>query len=75
MRCKAILISKLETADGCHLKFGYVVDGSAENKQFFRYTPGGEITMQIVNKATANTAIVGKAYYVDFTIAEEAPST
>jgi hypothetical protein len=45
-------------------------DGNAENKEFFTYTPGGEITLQVVRPETAGQFEVGKAYYVDFSPAD-----
>lgn len=40
---------------------------SAENAEFFKYTPSGEIFMLMVNPVAAEQFEVGKAYYVDFT--------
>lgn len=47
-----------------------VYSGSEENKSFFSYTPGGSITLAIVNEEAAKQFEVGKEYYVDFTLAE-----
>lgn len=43
---------------------------SEENKAFFAATPGGYITLGVVNERAAAQFEVGKAYYVDFTPAE-----
>ena len=48
-----------------------VYDGSAENKQFFKYTPGGSINLQILNTEATQAFAEGKEYYVDFTLASE----
>jgi hypothetical protein len=47
-----------------------VTDGSEENKTFWKYTPGGQITLTITNPAAMEQFEVGKEYYVDFTPAE-----
>lgn len=53
--------------DGKTIAFYPVVSGSEENAQFYKYTPGGGITMSTVNKAASAQFSVGKEYYVDFT--------
>lgn len=45
--------------------FEPVVSGSAENDEFFKYTPGGEINLFVVNPDVVFKE--GKEYYVDFT--------
>lgn len=47
-----------------------VYSGSEENAQFFKATPGGQITLCIVNEAAAARFIVGQEYYVDFVSVE-----
>lgn len=47
-----------------------VVGGSAENESFYRWTPGGSISLSTVNESAAAQFEEGKAYYVDFTPAE-----
>lgn len=44
-----------------------VYSGSAENRDFFRYTPGGSIALQVVETQTAGQFREGYDYYVDFT--------
>jgi hypothetical protein len=44
-----------------------VYDGSPENKEFFRWTPGGQIQLGTVNPEAAKQFEVGKEFYVDFT--------
>ncbi|QYR20811.1 hypothetical protein KZ483_24130 [Paenibacillus sp. sptzw28] len=46
-----------------------VTDGSEENKTFWKYTPGGQITLTITNPDAVNQFEPGKEYYVDFTSA------
>lgn len=47
-----------------------VYQGSEENKTFWSYTPGGQITLSITNPEAIKQFEVGKEYYVDFTPAE-----
>lgn len=47
-----------------------VTSGSDENKQFFRWTPGGEISLGTVSKEAGEYFKIGKEYYVDFTEVE-----
>lgn len=47
-----------------------VVDGSEENKQFYKYTPGGSIDLSTVNADAGNQFELGAQFYVDFTKAE-----
>ena len=49
----------------------YSDDENSENGQFFKYTPNGEITLGIVNPPAASDFVVGKEYYVDFTLASD----
>ena len=41
-----------------------------ENKEFFKYTPSGQISLSILNPAASEYFEVDKSYYVDFTVAE-----
>lgn len=54
------------TNDGYTVTLYPVTDGSAENDQFFRWTPGGQITISTVNRAAAAEFEEGTEYYVDF---------
>ena len=47
-----------------------VTSGSEENDKFFKWTPGGAISLQIVNPEAAKEFQVGKSFYVDFTPAD-----
>ena len=66
MRCKVVCSAKIPSDEGVYLKFYPVYTGSDENKEFFKYTPGGVVNFNIVNQATADRFEVGKEYYVDF---------
>jgi hypothetical protein len=52
---------------GTVIKLSPVMDGSAENKEFYKYSPSGAIELGTVNEAAAAMFEVGKEYYVDFT--------
>jgi hypothetical protein len=56
--------------DGNNAQFDVVIDGSEENKKFFKYTPGGHINILVDNENAKKQFEVGKEYYVDFTPAE-----
>lgn len=45
---------------------------SEENQAFYAATPGGSITLSVVNAAAATQFRLGGEYYVDFTPAEGA---
>lgn len=45
--------------------FAPVIDGSAENKAFFAYTPGGKLELDVMNGQQFEA---GKEYYVDLTL-------
>lgn len=47
-----------------------VYTGSPENDSFYRFTPGGQILLTILNPAAIDQFEVGKSYYVDFILAE-----
>lgn len=70
-RCKLKVRSKSEYEGGTHEIIMYpVVQGSEENKKFFKFTPGGEFKLQVVSSETAQTLEVGKEYYIDISPAE-----
>lgn len=48
-----------------------VIDGSPENKDFFKWTPSGKIEIGILNEAAWKQLPLGREVYVDFTDASE----
>jgi len=46
-----------------------VVSGSEENKQFFKYSPSGQISLGVMNPDAAAQFAVDQEFYVDFTLA------
>ncbi len=49
-----------------------VTSGSAENEQFYKYTPSGGMTLGTVNQDAAKHFTPGAEFYVDFTPADAA---
>lgn len=70
VRAKFTVSSVEHTADGATVKLTPVVDGSEENRRFYRWTPSGSITLGIVNREAARQFEPGRSYYVDFAPAE-----
>lgn len=72
MRCKVVCNLKVTSLDkenkpvDARLHFCPVYNGSTENKEFFKYTPGGDIAIYTVNVQVADKFEQGKEYYVDF---------
>ncbi|CAH1230733.1 hypothetical protein PAECIP111891_06738 [Paenibacillus allorhizoplanae] len=57
--------------EGNNLRLEVVISGSEENKDFWKYTPAGQIQMSVDNEKAQEQFEVGKEYYVDFTPANE----
>lgn len=53
------------------VKMSAVYDGSPENKEFFRWTPSGQISLGVLNKRAWDQLQLGEEYYVDFTPARK----
>ncbi len=71
VRAKFTVDSVLATASNGHtVTLSPVTTGSEENKQFYKWTPGGTIVLSTVNQDAAAQFIPGKQYYIDFTLAE-----
>ena len=71
-RCKFVCSWKQQNQndDGVVLSFNVVTTGSDENKQFFKFTPGGLLQFYTVNAQAAAQFELGKEYYLDITPAE-----
>lgn len=41
-----------------------VMDGSAENKEFYRYTPAGSINFSTINEDALAQFVIGQEYYI-----------
>lgn len=53
------------------IKLEAVIDGSEENKAFFRMTPSGQISLGCINPEANKQFEVGKEYFVNFIAATE----
>lgn len=71
VRAKFKVISVEPTSEGCAtIKLSPVIGGSAENDEFYKWTPSGSIELGTVNAAAAAQFAEGKEFFVDFTPAE-----
>lgn len=52
---------------GGTVRLAPVINGSEENKQFYKYTPGGGLVLSTINPAAFDSFDLGKEYYVDVT--------
>ena len=67
MRAKFKVDSIEHTTSGATVKMTPVVDGSEENKRFYKWTPAGGLTLSTVNPDAAQQFAPGKEFYLDFT--------
>ena len=67
IRCKFKAVSKTIFADYASVELIPVSTGSEENKNFYKYTPGGKINFDVINKAVSDDIIPGNEYYIDIT--------
>jgi hypothetical protein len=65
--CREIVPS----VEGVTILLEAVTSGSPENREFFKYTPSGQIRMGVIGNEVARQFEVGREYYVDFTPAPE----
>ena len=63
VRCKMKCSKTEENADGTHcVEMFPVTSGSTENETFFKWTPGGQLTLRVLNEQHFKP---GKEYYID----------
>ena len=67
VRAKFRCTCKESSNGGYRVSFSVVTDGSTENKEFYKYTPSGNIEMATINENAGNQFTVGDEYFVDFT--------
>lgn len=71
VRAKFTVQSIARTLSGHSVILTPVTSGSDENKEFYKYTPGGRIELLTINDAAmAAFGEPGSTFYVDFTKAE-----
>lgn len=71
VRLKVKCQTKTENAGNFFsLVFTPVTTGSEENKEFYKWTPMGDIKFDTINPVAAANFQVGKEYYLDFISAE-----
>lgn len=67
VRAKFKVESKLIDVNGTTINLVPVIGPSEENKNFYKWTPSGNIKLTVVKDETAVQFIIGDDYYVDFT--------
>jgi hypothetical protein len=72
VRAKFKVESVLYTADFASVKLSPVVSGSQENKEFYRWTPGGTMELNQIRKEVADVLKPGQEFYVDLIPVEKA---
>lgn len=72
VRAKFVVESRKETVSGYELHLRAVTSGSAENVEFFKWTPNATVTLGTVNADAAAQFTPGVALYVDFIPVTEA---
>ena len=70
VRAKFKVETVTRNTSGASVQLVPVINGSEENKQFYKYTPAGSIQLSTVNAAAAEQFKPGDEFYVDFTKAE-----
>ncbi len=65
VRAKFVVTHKSE--DGGHIELSVVTSGSKENESFFKYTPSGQVVLNVVNPSASEEFEKGDEFYVDFT--------
>ena len=67
VRAKFRVAAVTKVGDQSSIQLHPVVGGSAENDAFFKYTPGGTISLSVVSAEVAEQFETGVEMYVDFT--------
>lgn len=70
VRAKMVCVSVAPTGDTFTVRLSPVVGGSEENERFYKYTPGGTVSLEVLNEETAAHFEPEKEYYVDFSKAK-----
>lgn len=74
IRCKFNVSKKTEiattTGNEFKVEMTAITDGSEENKEFFKYTPSGKLSLGVLKPEQAVGLVVGDEYYIDITPCE-----
>jgi hypothetical protein len=72
VRAKFKVTSVEANTEGGHgtVKLSPVIGGSAENDEFYKWTPSGSIELSTINESAVAQFAEGKEFFVDFTPAE-----
>jgi hypothetical protein len=70
VRAKFKVASKSDFGDAFKVVLSPVYSGSPENQAFFKATPGGSITLEVIGKEVADQFKVNQEFYIDFIPAE-----
>jgi hypothetical protein len=62
--CKFICESVMNTAAGASVRLRPVHAGSKENEEFYKYTPGGELKLEVINPEASKQFVPGTEYYI-----------
>lgn len=69
VKCKFKCTEIIHREHYSNVKFEVVTNGSEENEKYFKYTPAGEISLDILKEEVANYFIPGEEYYLDISLA------
>lgn len=67
IRAKFKVVSVTNLEDGSEVKLVPVTCGSAENEEFFKYTPYGEMSLGLLSKKSGEEFSPGAEVYIDIT--------
>jgi hypothetical protein len=68
MICEELVLQ--EDEGGGSVKLRPVTCGSAENDNFYRYTPAGSLALSVINSEAVKQFELGRSYYVDVSPAD-----
>lgn len=67
-RCQSI--TRRTESEGWDIEFVAVADKDGAYKEFFKYTPNGQLRMGCLNPSAVEQFVPGKVYFLDFSPAE-----
>ena len=60
VRAKFKCDKKIANCEGFQIFMSPVINGSPENEEFYKYTPGGQLSLGTVNPKAAEQIVEGK---------------